>query len=217
MWVPIDTKDIFMSTVTDMKTTRTYTQTARAEAAEETRLRIVRSAFALQTERLTAEISLEDVAARAGVSVQTILRRFGSKAGLFEESLGWINAEIAEERRAPAGDVPGAIRVLVDHYEKRGDFALLMLAQETSYAHVRQMSEAGKDTHRAWVAEVFGSRLPAERREELLDLLVVATDVYTWKLLRRDRGLSRDRTEHRINTLVDAILATATSPEGPPR
>jgi len=195
-----------------MKTKRRYTMTARAEAAEQTRLRIIRSAFDLQAERLTTEISLEDVADRAGVSVQTVLRRFGSKAGLFEESLRLINDEIAEERRAPAGDVPGAIRVLVDHYEKRGEFALLMLAQESAFDHVRQMSEAGKQTHRTWVIDVFGPHLPQDeaRREELVDLLVVATDVYTWKLLRRDRGLSRAQTEHRINALVSALLVAAT-------
>src|SRR5690349_3352200 len=186
-----------MSTTTDMKTTRTYNQTARAAAAEETRLRITRSAFELQTERLTAEISLEDVAARAGVSVQTVLRRFGSKAELFQASLEQINSEIAEQRRAPAGDVPTAIRVLVDHYELHGDFALLMVAQEGTYPHVGQMSEMGKRMHRSWVTEVFEPFLPAapSLREELVDLLVVATDVYTWKLMRRDRGLSRDRTE----------------------
>jgi AcrR family transcriptional regulator len=202
-----------MSTATDMKTKRTYTMTARAAAAEETRLRITRAAFDLQTERLTADISLEDIAARAGVTVQTVLRRFGSKAELFAASLDWINSEIAEERRAPAGDVPAAIRVLVDHYEKHGDFALLMLAQENSYDHVRQMSDAGKQTHRHWVAEVFGPLLPtgATDREEAIDLLVVATDVYTWKLMRRDRGHSRAQTEHRINTLVSAVLAATTS------
>jgi AcrR family transcriptional regulator len=195
-----------------MKTKRTYTMTARAQAAEDTRLRIVRSAFELQAERLTTEISLEDVAARAGVSVQTVLRHFGSKAALFEESLRLVNAQIAEERRAPAGDVPGAIRVLLDHYDKRGDFALLMLAQESSYDHVRRMSDAGKTTHRTWVTDVFGPLLPrrAASREQAIDLLVVATDVYTWKLLHRDRGLSRAQTEHRINALVSAILAAAT-------
>jgi hypothetical protein len=106
--------------------------------------------------------------------------------------------------------------VLVDHYEKRGDFALLMLAQESSYEHVRQMSEAGKDTHRSWVAEVFEPHLPrgATARAEALDLLVVATDVYTWKLLRRDRGLSREHTEHRINVLAAAILAATEKKEG---
>jgi AcrR family transcriptional regulator len=194
-----------------MNTKRAYTMTARAEAAEETRMRNVLSACELQAERLTTEISLEDVAARAGVSVQTVLRRFGSKARLFEESLRVVNSEIAEERRAPAGDVTGAIRVLVDHYEKRGEFALMMLAQERAFDHVRRMSDAGKQTHRTWVTEVFAPYLPDDdaRREELVDLLVVATDVYTWKLLRRDRGHSRARTEQRIHTLVSTVLAAA--------
>src|SRR5690242_5062374 len=112
MCMVIDINHDLMSTVTVMKTKRTYTMTARAEAAEQTRVRIIRTAFELQAEKLTTEISLEDVAARAGVSVQTVLRRFGSKAALFEQSLQLVNDEIADERRAPAGDVPGAIRVL---------------------------------------------------------------------------------------------------------
>ncbi len=202
-----------------MKTTRTYTQTARAEAAEETRLRILRAAVALHAERLSSEFSLDDVADRAGVSVQTVLRRFGTRAGLIEQSITFANDQIAEERRVPDGDLPAAIRVLVDHYEKRGDFALLMLAQEGSSDLVRRMSDAGKATHRRWVAEVFTGQLATlspDDREQSLDLLVVATDVYTWKLLRRDRGLSRPQTERRIHTLVTAILTAASVPEGSP-
>jgi predicted acylesterase/phospholipase RssA len=42
-----------------------------------------------------------------------------------------------------------------------------------------------------------------------LDLLVVATDVYTWKLLRLDRGHSRAATERLMRTLVEAVLASA--------
>ncbi|MFL6061560.1 MAG: TetR/AcrR family transcriptional regulator [Marmoricola sp.] len=197
-----------------MKTTRTYTQTHRAAAAEQTRLSILRAAVDLQAERLAAEISLDDVAARAGVSVQTVLRRFGTRAGLFDAAVTHVNAEIADERRAPAGDVAVAIRILVDHYELRGDMALMMLAQETTYAHVRRLSEAGKDTHRTWVEGVFApllAGLGAAARVEALDLLVVATDVYTWKLLRRDRGLPRRVTENRMRTLVDAVLAAATA------
>lgn len=203
---------VFMSTVNDMKTTRTYTQTTRAAAAEETRLRILRAAVDLQAERLTSEISLDDVAARAGVSVQTVLRRFGSRAGLIEQGVAYMNDVIADERRTPVGDVPAAIRTVVDHYETRGDLALLMLAQESAYEHIRQMSQAGKDLHRTWVADAFSPDLdaldPADR-EELLDLLVVATDVYTWKLLRRDRGHTRSQTERRMNTLVTALLSAA--------
>lgn len=194
-----------------MKTTRSYTQTTRAAAAEETRLRILRATFSLQTERLTSEISLDDVAGRAEVSVQTVLRRFGTRAGLIEASVAFANDQVAEERRTPVGDVGAAVGVLVDHYEKRGDFALLMLAQESAHDEVRRMSEAGKDMHRGWVRDVFAPYLVAlgpTEIDELTDLLVVATDVYTWKLLRRDRGLSRTDTEHRITTLVTALLGT---------
>jgi hypothetical protein len=34
---------------------------------------------------------------------------------------------------------------------------------------------------------------------------VAATDVYTWKLLRRDKGLSRDQTITAIRELVEAL------------
>jgi AcrR family transcriptional regulator len=207
-------ESVSVSIGTDMKMTRTYRQTARAEAAEQTRLRILDAAFALQSERLSSEISLDDVAARAGVSVQTILRRFGSRAGLFDAAVVRANERVADERRTPPGDLRAAIRVLLDHYEQRGDLALMMLAQETTYDHVRRLSDAGKDLHRTWVSDVFAPQLAGLRgsaHEEAVDLLVVATDVYTWKLLRRDRGLSRAQTEHRLKTLVTAVLTTATS------
>lgn len=195
-----------------MKTKRTYTMASRAKAAEETRLRILRAAFDLQSQSLASDIGLAAVAQAAGVSVQTILRRFGSRDGLFDEAVRYANETIAEERRAPVGDVAGALHVIVEHYERRGDFALMMLAQETTYEHVRRMSDAGKATHRAWVEEVFSPQLgplTPTLREETTDLLVVATDVYAWKLMRRDRGLSRIQTEQRLNTLVTAILTAA--------
>lgn len=212
VWMTIDINTSLMSTVIDMKTTRAYRQTARAEAAEQTRLRILDAAFTLQSERLSSEISLEDVAARAEVSVQTILRRFGNRAGLFDAAVVFANERVAEERRTPAGDIPAAIRVLVEHYELRGDMALMMLAQETTYPHVRKLSDAGKHMHRTWVTEVFAPHLAGlgtAARDEAVDLLVVATDVYTWKLMRRDRGLSRSQTENRIHTLVTAVLTAA--------
>jgi AcrR family transcriptional regulator len=196
-----------------MKTKRTYTMTARAKSAEETRRRILQAAFDLQSRRLSSEIGLEAVAGEAGVSVQTVLRHFGSRVGLFEETVVFANEQVAEERRAPVGDIQGALRVLLDHYEKRGDMALMMLAQETTYDHVRHLSDAGKSTHRDWVSEVFAPLLdgldPAAC-EQAIDLLVVATDVYTWKLLRRDRRYSRVQTEQRMHTLVTAVLTATT-------
>lgn len=58
---------------------RVYRMGSRAEAAEETRVRILDAVIGLHMERYHDQISLEDVAGRAGVTVQTVLRRFGSK------------------------------------------------------------------------------------------------------------------------------------------
>ena len=188
-----------------MNTKRGYTMGARAVAVEETRTRILDAIFRLGTQRLFPEISLDDVANEAGVSVQTVLRQFGSRAGLIEANIEYAIAQIADERETPVGDVDAAVQVICDHYETRGDIAIRMLAQENSDPQVGQLTERGRIMHRNWVSEVFA---PFTTHDALVDLLVVATDAYTWKLLRRDRGLSRVQTERRMNTLVHAILGT---------
>jgi AcrR family transcriptional regulator len=194
-----------------MKTTRTYTMTARARGVEKTRVRIIDACVSLHSERPVSEIGLDDIAARAGVSVQTVLRHFGSRAGLEEASLARAKQAVVDERRTPVGDVAAAVRVIVDHYEHRGDQALLMLAQEGHQPLMARITGDGKALHRRWVEDVFAPYLddvvdPAE----LTDLLVVATDVYTWKLLRRDRGLGRARTERRMRHLVERVLGLPT-------
>jgi AcrR family transcriptional regulator len=56
--------------------------TARAEATTATGERILDTAIAVFWQRPVDDISLEEVARRAGVSVQTVIRRFGGKHGL---------------------------------------------------------------------------------------------------------------------------------------
>ena len=189
-----------------MKTSRPYTMGARARAVEETRRRIADALVDLAGRKPFADISLEDVARTAGVSVQTVLRQFGSRDQLFAAASDHAMKVTAEERRTPAGDVAAAFRVLGEHYEKDGRRALLMLAQEDHDPFARTMTDRGKAMHRDWVREVFA---PATDDEEVLDLLVVATDVYTWKLLRIDRGLSRATTLRRMQALAEGVLGAA--------
>ncbi|HEY2193983.1 MAG TPA: TetR/AcrR family transcriptional regulator [Actinomycetospora sp.] len=202
-----------------MKTTRTYTMGARAEAAEATRLAILDALVGLAGERMFSDIGLDDVATRAGVSVQTVLRRFTTRANLLEEGYQYAREQVFEERRAPVGDVPGAMQVLAEHYERRGRASVLFLAQEDREPLAARITTEGRALHRAWVEEVFGPFLPGPpgERAEVVDLLVVACDVYTWKLLRLDRALSRDRTTRRMERLVRTILAgPGTRSEGKP-
>lgn len=189
--------------------TRSYVMKARADTAHDTHQRIVQAGTALLWEKMSLEITLDDIARRAEVSVQTILRHFGTREHLLTEVDTSMRQEVVAERRAPVGDVVAAVRVIVDHYERRGDAVLRLLAQEYWNERIRTGMDIGRETHRAWVAQVFAPQLEAcavAERATLTDLLVVATDVYTWKLLRRDRALDREQAEARVRQLIAAIL-----------
>ena len=58
--------------------TRPYTMRARAEAAQATAERILDAALEAFGSSAFSEVTLQEIADRAGVSVQTIIRRFGS-------------------------------------------------------------------------------------------------------------------------------------------
>ncbi|MFJ4846518.1 TetR/AcrR family transcriptional regulator [Streptomyces sp. NPDC088733] len=194
-----------------MDNKRTYEMKARAESTAQTRRRIMRSAFELANETKSLEIVVADVAARAGVSVRTVLRHFGSRDGLFEAVTAYVKDEVREERAAPVGDVATAVEVLFDHYELRGEMVLRLLGEEAADPRVRSVTDQGRLLHRAWVEQVFAPQLARRGdadRELVTDLLTVATDVYTWKLLCRDRGLDRQQAQQRVRFMIDAVLGT---------
>jgi AcrR family transcriptional regulator len=187
---------------------RSYRMTARAEAAKATGERILSTATEAFLTHPYEQVSLDDVARGAGVTVQTVLRRFGSKEGLVAAA-----AEVGMERvradraRAPIGDLAGAVRNLIDHYEEWGARVLRMLAQEEQVPPFRRVTDAGRQLHRGWVERTFAPWLRgsgADRARRLAQLVAV-TDVYVWKLLRRDQGLSRSGTERTLLELLQRI------------
>jgi AcrR family transcriptional regulator len=190
-----------------MNSTRRYVMRARAESTGQTRTRITRAAVDLCQDTMSLDFGLAEVAERAGVSVQTVLRHFGSREGLLEAGQRLAEEEVIQERRAPAGDAATAVRVITGHYERAGDWSLAMLAREGRDEGARRVTDRGRRLHRDWVKTVFAPQLAQAPGDAgaLTDLLVVATDVYTWKLLRRDRKLTRAQVERRLLRLITAI------------
>jgi AcrR family transcriptional regulator len=192
---------------------RRYEMVARAQSATATGERILDVAVEAFWELPREPVSLNDVAQRAGVSVQTVIRRFGGRDGLFAAA---AEREIERTRgqrdQAPAGDVRGAVRVLVEHYEAWGERVALLLAEEQRSAELRELAERGRVLHREWCARVFAATLQrlagAERRRRLAQLVAVC-DFYMWKLLRRDAQLSRRQTELALVELLVPILKDA--------
>ena len=190
--------------------------TTRAEAAEETGRRIVAAVQALIVERPYPEVTLEAVAARAQVTLQTVLRRFGSKADLVAAAATEGAARVEAQRSAAVpGDLPGCVKNLFDHYEEWGETSLRLLAQEEAFEAIAALVEQGRATHAAWVERVFARELSEARRTRSGKIrraqLVAICDVYTWKLLRRDLGLSRAEAERAMLGMLEALCRSASS------
>jgi len=183
---------------------------ARAEATATTAERILDAAVEVFWELPTDQISLDEVARRAGVTVQTVIRRFGGRDGLLAAAVERESEKVRRQRdEAVPGDLAGAVRVLIEHYELIGDRVLKMLAEEERIPALRPIVDRGRTLHRAWCARVFGpalARLRGLERERRLAQFVALCDVYTWKLLRRDAGLSRRHTELAVIELINPLL-----------
>lgn len=190
--------------------TRPYRMGARAEAVAATREGILDAATAVFWQAPSDELSLDDVAVRAGVSVRTVLRHFETREGLFEAAAQREADRIAAQRAsASPGDVTGAVRVLVNHYEDVGEGVLRLLAEEQRTPGLQAIVDRGRDSHWSWCRRVFADALAplsGVDRDRRLAQFVVVCDVYCWKLLRMDAGLSRRQTERAITELLAPLL-----------
>ena len=186
---------------------------ARADSVAATGERILDAAVELFWELSGEPISLDKVAAHAGVSVQTVIRRFGGRDGLLAAAAERETERVSRQRaEAPVGDAPGAVRVLVDHYEEMGDRVLRLLAEEDRVPGFGEFVDRGKAAHRDWCARVFAPALDGRagiERDRRLAQFVTVCDVYSWKLLRRDAGLSRRQTELALVELLRPLLEDA--------
>ena len=189
-----------------MKSARSYRMRTRAAAAEATRRRILLVAETLLKSRFRFEIRLDDVAAGAQVSVQTIINVFGSRSAVLNEAYANLLRRLRAQRLRPEpGDINGAISALIEHYEQFGDLVVRNLAEQADPEFI----ETGRRGHRKWVQRQFAARLEAAQpkaRRSLTDALVCICDVYTWKLLRRDLGRSRVEAERTMLEMVNAML-----------
>ncbi|HEV7196157.1 MAG TPA: helix-turn-helix domain-containing protein [Pedococcus sp.] len=190
---------------------RRYTMSARADAVQQTGERILAAAFDRFKVALFDEVTLDQIAADAEVTVQTVIRRFGSKEGIVEALTQIREAEVDAQRGAAlVGDVGGAIANLVAHYEAEGDLMMHLLRQENRVPAFAEVAARGRRIHALWCARVFAPWMDARSgvaRQRLGAQLVAICDLYTWHLLRRQQGLSQRQTKLALLELVEGTLS----------
>src|SRR3954451_822905 len=105
-------------TMKEQTTPRRYRQRRRAEAAEANTERIMEAALDLFVERPLDQITLAAVAERAGVGLQTLIRRVGTKDGLARAVNAWTVPQIEATRGEPVTSDPCEVATaLARHYE----------------------------------------------------------------------------------------------------
>src|SRR5579885_1800722 len=104
---------------------RPYRMVARAASAAQTRQRILEAVLALASEQFLEDVSLAEVAAASGVTVQTILRHFEGRGALIAAAVARAEDALEGERRqVAAGDVDAVAARAVADYERYGETLL---------------------------------------------------------------------------------------------
>jgi AcrR family transcriptional regulator len=192
---------------------RPYKKVAREQSQQRTREALLEAAIDEFYADRWGKASLEALAARAGVTKQTLLRHFGSKEGLLIQALVRGAAQVLDERwSAPVGDIDGAIENLLDHYELWGRRARQIGAWQDAPSVLAKLSRAGRQLHYQWVDFAFAPELEgldgathARHRAEL----IVICDVQTWWILAHDLELPRAEIKAILIGMIDRTLGAA--------
>ncbi|QEW04093.1 TetR/AcrR family transcriptional regulator [Microbacterium lushaniae] len=199
--------------------TRTYRMSARADAAERTAERIVDAMLARLRTTPYERVRLEDVAADADVTVQTVIRRFGSKAVLMTTTVERELGRIAAKREAAARSTPTeTVRALVEHYEEYGLLILKTYAEAPLVPGLPEIAARGRAYHVDWCRRTFAEHLhpgldqPTRARRSAQ--IVALCDATTWRVLRVDGDLDADTTERALTELLLPLLHGTDSSRG---
>jgi AcrR family transcriptional regulator len=182
----------------------------RAQSTQRTRAAILDATTRIFWEEPSRELTLDAIAREAGVTVQTAIRHFGGRNGVFEAAVEREMSRVRDERDPAAVSTPNeAVGQLVAHYERMGDHGMRLLAEEHRSPTVAGLVAQSRAMHRSWCEQAFAATLSAlqgsSRRRRLAQLVAVC-DVYTWKLLRRDARLDRKSTELAMVELLTPLL-----------
>jgi AcrR family transcriptional regulator len=143
------------------------------------------------------------------VTKQTLLRHFGSKEGLLEQTLRRATKDVEAQRfRAPTDDIPGAVDNLLDHYEEIGGRAMRSTNLDAG-GPLAELARMARQFHYDWIDHAFGRWLqdvPAGERGRVRAALIAVCDVQSWWILAHDLGLPRTEVRATLILTIQRLL-----------
>ena len=181
----------------------------RADAARN-RVKILASARQLFEERGLANVSMDDIAAHAGVGKGTLFRRFGDRASLAHALLHDTETEFQEAiiRGAPplGPGAPPCERIIafgeafIDLWMDRSE---LMVAIQSGPRWLSSTIYGGYRTHLAYL---ISQASPDQDAEFAADALLQVLRADLLHHLVGDRGMSVERVKSGFGTLATGLL-----------
>jgi AcrR family transcriptional regulator len=199
---------------------RTYTLRKRAQTAEETRLRIIEAARSLLSEAGYPKVSLDVLAARAGVSRQTIYVQFGSKGGVLQalaehielESYGTDILEGARTVADPVATIRNGITDQTRFHNRNAGLLRTFHAQAANDPDFRMVWD--DRMQKRWEAiNILVSRMEQQGQlaegwtiEEATDWLWSLTNFRLYDEMVMQRGWDPERLIRRIVLSIDTLV-----------
>jgi AcrR family transcriptional regulator len=200
--------------------TRRYEQRLRAEAAEETRRRILDAVYERLRQAPAEPVSVDRVARMAGVARSTVYLVFGSRAGLFDA----LGADLLQRggfdrlleavahpdaREGLRGGIRGGVFMYAAHRDALRVLYSMALLEADAVGGAVQRMEEGRAGGMAFLAERLGEQRvlrPEVTAAEAADLLWVLTSFDSFDLLYTGRALSADQVADRLVTTAEHSL-----------
>ena len=202
----------------------THTRTDRRQAmADQTRRDILQAARQLFARQGYPGTSVSDIAREAGVAVQTIYARLGSKRGMLMALIDLIDQEAGADGLADgirAASIPGdalaaGVRLTRVFQERCGDIIGALFAAAAVEPDLGAAVAEGQRRHRdgalltaSRIADLGGLR-PGLAPERAAALIAITTTHESWRELRHAYGLSWDDAETLVCEMLGRAVLTA--------
>jgi AcrR family transcriptional regulator len=196
----------------------------RERMAQQTRGDILRAARRLFAERGYVATSINDIAEEAGVAIQTIYARLGSKGGMLLALIDLIDEEAGVEPLAedvtsattPLATLRASVRLTRSFQERCGDIIDALFSAAGAEPELADAVAEGHRRHRE------GARITIDRIQELHGLrkdvaperaqalFALSTNHEAWRELITGYQLDWDQAE---DLLVDALSRAVLAPQ----
>ena len=195
---------------------RPYRQLLRAEAADETRRRILDALYDRLREAPAEPISVDEVARRASVARSTVYLAFGSRSGLFDalterllRGAGYqriIEAvQHPDARETLRGGLAGGVEMYAAHHDVLRILNAMAKLDPAGVGQALARSERERTGGMAKLARRLaeqGALRPEATAEHAAHVIWVLASFEAYDLLATGRGLASDE-------IVDILVATA--------